>query len=147
MAGAHSLCRRAKGQALVEGAFVLMILVVLVTAILDFGQLLFFLQAFTERAHAGVRYAVANTYDPAAVTNMVLYNSPTAPAGNPPGLFGLTASEVSVTRYNAGDKMNDYIQVTVSNVPMAFYSPLIRGSYSPRPFIAVRSVESLGATN
>ena len=136
-----------KGQGLVEASLVLMTLLLLVIGILDFAQLLFFLQTFTERARAGARYAVANNFDTQTITNVVLYNSPTAPGGNPPGLFGLTASEITVTRYDAGDKVKDRIEVKISNVPLAFYSPLIKGSYTHRPFRVVRSVESLGATN
>lgn len=139
--------RKKRGQAAVESSLVLLILILLVVGVVDFGQLLFFLQTFTERAEAGTRYAVTNTFDATAVTNYVLYNSATAPSGNPPGLMGLTASEVAVNRYNAGDRINDRIEVDITNVPLRFYSLLITGSYAPRPFRFVRSVESLGVTN
>lgn len=139
--------RRKRGDALVESAFVLLILMALIMGILDCGQMFFFLQTFTERSHAGVRYAITHGYDPATITNVILYNSATAPGGSPPGLFGLTASEITVNRYNAGDAINDRIEVVISNVPLAFYSPYLRRSYTPRPFRVVRSVEGLGVTN
>ena len=139
--------RRRRGHALVEGAMVLLPALLVIIGILDFGQLLFFHQSFTERARAGVRYAVTNTYDAQQIKNFVLYNSPTAPGGNPPGLFGLQASEIAVTRYDAGDRVKDRIEVSIHDVPMRFYSPLIRGALQHRPFRVVRPVEALGATN
>ncbi len=143
----HAPFHSRRGQALVEAALVLLVLLTLVFGILDFGQLLLFHQGLTERAGAGARYAVAHTFDPQAITNVVLYNSPTPPSGNTPGLFGLTASEVTVTRYDAGDPQNDRIEVEIHDFPMRFYSPLIAGPYQHRPFRVLRPVESLGATN
>jgi len=142
----RSLQRR-RGNALVEGALVLMPLLLVIIGILDFGQLLFLHQTFTERARAGVRWAVTNNYDTQQIRNFVLYNSPTAPGGNPPGLFGLTASEITVTRYDSGDQVKDRIEVSIHDVPMRFYSPLINKALAHRPFRVVRHVEALGASN
>jgi hypothetical protein len=64
----------------------------------------------------------------------VLYNGPNAPAGNPPGLFGLTAGEVMVTRYDSGDQVKDRIEVSIHDVPMRFYSPLLNKALAHRPF-------------
>lgn len=139
--------RSCRGQTAIEGALVLLVLLVLVLGTLDFGQLLLFHQSLTQRVQAGARYAVVHSYDTDLIKNIVLYNSPTAPPGASAGLFGLTPSQVTITRYDAGDPVNDRIEVTIQDFPMAFYSPLIRGIYRHRPFRVVRPVEGLGATN
>ena len=74
-----------RGEVLLESALVLLALLITLIGALDFGQLLFFHQSFRERVRAGVRYAVVHTYDPAQIRNMVVYNSTTAPPGEPPG--------------------------------------------------------------
>ena len=139
--------RRRRGNALVEGALVLMPLILVIIGILDFGQLLFLHQTFTERARAGVRWSITNSYDTQQIKNFVLYNSPNAPGGSPPGLFGLTANQISVTRFDSGDLVKDRIEVSIHDVPMRFYSPLIYKAMAHRPFRVVRRVEALGATN
>ena len=139
--------QRRRGNALVEGALVLMPLLLVIIGILDFGQLLFQHQTFTERARAGVRWAVTHNYDTQQIKNFVLYNSPTAPEGNPRGLFGLTASEITVTRFDSGDQVKDRIEVSIHDVPMRFYSPVLSKVLAHRPFRVVRRVEALGATN
>jgi Flp pilus assembly protein TadG len=139
--------RPAAGSALVEGAFVLLALIVLLTGILDIGQIFMFHQGLTERVRAGARYAATHTYNIQQIKNVVLYNASTAPAGSPKGLYGLQASQVSVTRYDSGDAVKDRIEVKIQGFPMAFYSPLLKRAYTHRPFVAIRRVESLGATN
>jgi hypothetical protein len=69
----------------------------MLVGIVDFGQFLFFHQVLTDRARAGARYAAVNPYNATSIQNVVVYNSPTAPNGNPTGLFGLTTSNVTVT--------------------------------------------------
>jgi hypothetical protein len=118
----------------------------MITAILDLGQMLMFMQAFSERARAGARWSAVHAYDQTAIKNYVLYNSATAPEGGGPGLFGLQTSHVAVTRFDAGQP-DDRIEVRIRNYPLQFYTPFIAGTYTPRPFVAVIPVESLGAAN
>lgn len=136
-----------KGQAMVEGALVLLVLMVMLIGIIDFAQFFFFHQSLTARVRAGVRYAIVHSYDPTQIKNFLLYNSPTAPGGNPPGLLGLTSSQITVNRFSAGDPINDRIEVIVQNYPINIFSPLIRRSYQHRPFRVVRPVEGMGAVN
>ncbi len=131
-----------KGATLVESALVSFCLLVTTLGIVDLGQFLLLEQTFRERVRAGVRYAIVHDYDPQQIRNVVLYNSPTAGAR---GLFGLTSSMVTVNRYDAGTP-EDRIEVSISEYPMKFYSPLL-GRFSLKPtFRAVMAVESLGAT-
>jgi hypothetical protein len=132
---------------MVEAAFVLLLLIILLTGILDVGQIFMFHQGLTDRVRAGARYAATHSYDTQQIKNVVLYNTATAPGGNPSGLYGLQASQIAVTRYDPGDPVKDRIEVKIQGFPMAFYSPLLKKTYTPRPFVAIRRVESLGATN
>jgi Flp pilus assembly protein TadG len=138
-------CRR-RGQALVESGLVMIALLVMILGVLDFGQFLFYHQALTDRARAGVRYAIANTYDETAIRNVVLYDSPVAPGGGQAGLFGLAAAHVNVVP-SPSAAAPTRIEINISGFPITFLSPYIARSYTHRPIRAVRQVEGLGATN
>jgi hypothetical protein len=136
-----------KGQAMVEAALVLLVLLVMLIGIIDFAQFFFFHQSLTARVQAGTRYAIVHSYDSNQIKNFLLYNSPTAPDGRPAGLLGLTSSQITVNRLDAGDPVNDRIEIIVQNYPMTIFSPLIARSYQHRPFRVVRSAEGMGAVN
>ena len=94
----------------------------------------------------GARYAAVNNYDTQKITNMVLYNNPTAPEGiDKTGLFGLSAADIAVQRLDAG-KAADRIEVKIPNHALSFLSPFFSKSSVNRTFKAVIPVESLGAT-
>ncbi len=59
--------KRQKGQALVESALSVLAFLVMLLAILDFGQFLYFQQTLTERTRAAARTAVL---DPSQVTRI-----------------------------------------------------------------------------
>lgn len=134
-----------RGSALLESSLVLLVFLATVLGVIDFGQILFFHLMLADRARAGARFAVVNAYDPVLITNVVVYNSVSAPLSSSTGLFGLTTSMVNVTRYDAGTT-TDRVEVAISNFPIAFYSPWISGNLSPRSFRAIMPIESLGAT-
>lgn len=135
-----------RGGTLVEGALVLLTTLVTLIGILDVGQYLFLQQTLRERARAAVRYAAVNSYDPGVITNVVLYNSPSAPSGGGPGLMGMTASMVNVARHDAGTPA-DRVEIVIANYPMKFYSPFLAGTTIEPVFRAVMPVESLGASD
>jgi Flp pilus assembly protein TadG len=137
---------RRRGQALVESSIVIVTLLVMIVGIMDFGQFLFLHQALTDRARAGARYAIANTYDVTAIKNVVLYDTPVAPSGQTTGLFGLEASHVNVIA-SPNALAPTRIEVNISGFPMSFLSPYISRSYTHRTIRAIRQVEGLGATN
>jgi Flp pilus assembly protein TadG len=129
----------------VEGSIVLFLFLVLVIAILDFGQVLFLHHVLTERVRSGARYAAVHQFNTTTIQNVVAYNS-TAATQNGVGLFGLTPAKVTVTRYDAGTP-NDRIKVSISTYTMHFLSPWLPASFTAGPFSAVMPVESLGAAN
>ncbi len=106
---------------------VTLVLLITVIGIFDMCQIFFVCQTLTERVTNAARWAAVHSYDPAAVTNLVLYRDTSAPSGDPPGIFGLTASMVSVTRLSAGTD-DDRVVVAVSGYPYKVFTPLIAGT-------------------
>jgi TadE-like protein len=134
--------KRQKGSTLVESSVVLMLFLVILIGVLDAGQILFFHQFLTERVRSGARYAVVHSFDATAIANVVAFNNP-APAAGTTGLFGLTASMVSVTHSDAGT-LSDRVQVKVTGYKMRFLSPWLAGVFTPGPFQSVAPVEGAG---
>jgi hypothetical protein len=130
---------------MLEGVLVLIVFLMAFLEVLDIGQLMFFEAMLGDRARAGARYAVVNTYDPVAIANVIAYNSPTAP-GTTTGLFGLQPSMVTVNRYNAG-LAGDRIEVIISNFPLAFVGPFLSASFTSRQFRVVLPAQSMGVTH
>src|SRR5688572_14163522 len=116
--------RRRRGSFLVEASLILIVFLMVLIGILDIGQFMFFQAMLTDRVRAGARYAAVNTYDSATLKNVVVYNSPIAPQGNPAGLFGLQTSMVSANRYDP-DGPSDRIEIIIANFPLAFYGPFL----------------------
>ncbi len=114
---------------------VTLVLMLTVIGIFDMSQVFFVCQTLTERATNAARWAAVNPFDATAVTNLVLYRQTTVPEGNPPGIFGLTASMVTVTRHDA-DTESDRIVVSIVGYPYQVFTPLIAGTLpSTRPIV------------
>ena len=129
---------RRRGQAIVEGALVTLVLAAVLIGIFDLGLVLFIHQTFAARVRSAVHYAVVNPYDATAIQNMVLYGQPTAGTS---GAFGLTAAMVSVVK--AGEGTNDQrIVVTISGYPYRFFSPWIGGAFNGRSIMASLPLET-----
>jgi len=135
-----------RGTALLEGALVLGTLLTLIIFVEEMGRMLVYQQMFTERAREGARSAAVTSFDTTTVQNYVLYNSATAPPGNPAGFFGLTASNVTVTRLGTAGTWNDRIQVTVSKYPMFNFVPLFQRTYIVPPVTVTIPAGSLGSS-
>ncbi len=133
--------RRRRGSTLVESAMVLLLFLVLLLAVMDFAQILFFHQVLTDRVRSGVRYAVVHPWDTAAVQRYVAANN--AAYGAASSLFGITPAMVQVLRFDAGTAA-DRIEVRISTYRMRFLSPWFSGVFTPGPFRAVMPVESAG---
>jgi Flp pilus assembly protein TadG len=130
-----------RGDTLVETALVLTIALTTFIGLIDLGTVLFRLQGLTERARAGARYAVVNTYDAASIRNVVVFGN-SAGSGSP--LLGLTPELVTVTSVDFGDDQVK-IQVQIAGYQVRFFTPFI-SSLKTLPTITVSlSTESLGA--
>src|ERR1700741_4496458 len=97
--------KKSGGSVIVETALIFLVFACLLLGAFDFGQFLFVHQALVERARYAARWgAITNPTDSTAITNMVLYNSPT---GSGTGYFNLTIDNVFVT--NPGSGTDNYV--------------------------------------
>ena len=134
-------CRGNRGQAMLEGALVCMILVNVLIGVLDMGQVLFIRQTFTARVRAAARYGAVTDAAETAIKNVVLYGQATAPEGAPAGAFGLTAGMISVAKPDAGSS-EQRVLVTISGFPYRFYTPWIHGVFTGRDITASVPLET-----
>jgi Flp pilus assembly protein TadG len=86
---------RRKGQSLVETSLILGAFLGLLLGMVTIGQTLFVRQTFAERVREAARWGAVNTYDPAAIRNLVQYGTVNPDRGATP-FMGLTAPEVVV---------------------------------------------------
>jgi Flp pilus assembly protein TadG len=122
------LIHKQKGQALVESALTLVVLLALFIGVFDIGVILFVHQTLIDRARTAVRWGVVNAYDQTAVQNLVLYGATTPGNGQTPS-FGLTAANVVVSRPAADVGLpEDRINVTVSYSFNFFTGAFVRGA-------------------
>ena len=130
--------RRQRGSALVEGALVLMVFLMVLFGLMDMGQFLFQRASVVERVRNAVREGVI-TYDPAAIRNLVLYGTADPATGAVPS-FNLTADMVDVQRLDQNTSA-DRVQVTVSNYPIDFYTPFLAGRVTGPPILLTAPME------
>jgi hypothetical protein len=107
------------------------------------GQILFFHHFLNERVRSGARYAVVHPYDPAAIKNVVAYNTPGPIPDGGRGLFGLEPSMLEVNRLDPGTP-HERIEVSVRGYTLRVISPWLARTLTPGPFRAVAPIESGG---
>jgi len=126
--------RKQSGQAIVETALILLIFLVVLIGIVDFGQFFYFYQSLTDRARAGARYGSVHACSDLATcpeaVNYTIYNDPTN-TGNAvlPCLAGDCGSNATVTAVVTGAGTQDgRITVSITNYPFNFILPYLRKS-------------------
>jgi Flp pilus assembly protein TadG len=131
--------RNQQGSTLVESALAMMVFFMLVMGLIDFGQVLFLRSSIQERMRGALRSG-AISYDQTAITNYVLYGTRTPASGATPS-FNLTSSMVAVNRLDANTSA-DRIQITISNYPVIFYTPILARRSVSGPIVAVQAMET-----
>ena len=117
-----SRSRRQRGQALVESVLTLVAFVAIFLGMIEVGEILFIHQTLAERTRSAVRWGAVNAWDsnsPTEIANVVLYGTSTPSDGATP-IFGLSSSNVSVTRPQPDYSAADRIVVTVSGYSLTF---------------------------
>lgn len=132
---------RQKGQSLVETAFVVLPLMMLITGLMDIAQVMMSMHLDTERARAGARYAATHQYDVDRVKRWVSYNNAEGAGSR---LLGLDPAAVSVRRLPS-EASPEYVEVRISR-RINFVTPFIPASVQPRPAVAIAALESQGST-
>ena len=112
-----------RGQALVEAALTITAFFAIFLGIIEIGQILYVHQTLVERTREAVRWGAVNTWDdtnsPTSISNMVLYGT-TSPDQNAQPVFGLSSSNVNVTRPQPDYSSADRIVVTVHGYALTF---------------------------
>jgi len=129
-----------RGQSFVETGLVLIIFLMLLIGILDFGQVLYFHQSLVERARAAARYGAIHPTDTTGIQNMAVYNSATVPSPPNPILNGMTTAMVNVQNPDINTTAARVV-VTISNYPITFISPYIAQTFNNRPVMVAMSSE------
>lgn len=123
--------RARRGQALVEAALILFIVISTVIAIMDFSQLLFTHQLLVERSRMALRWGMIHKWDGTGdqIANLVVYGKTSGGTG--PGVLGLTRANVQVT-YTPGTVANPNdarLSVAIVNYDYRFFTPFIAGKF------------------
>jgi hypothetical protein len=134
---------KCRGSSIVEVSLVLAASLTTFIGLIDVGSVLFRLQGLTERARAGARYGVVNTFDASKIKNVVVYGN-SAGNGNP--LLGLNTSMVDATNVDIGDGTTK-IRVVISGYTFTFFTPGIAGQKTLPAIEVSLTTESLGATS
>ncbi|MBI5086194.1 MAG: pilus assembly protein, partial [Acidobacteria bacterium] len=114
---------RQRGAAIIEIAFILVALLMLLFAIFDLGQYLFMHHMLNERIRSAVRRSVALEFNATSIQNLVLYNTRTPAAAAQPYL-GLARTMVVVERFGAGTA-EDRIRVIVQGYRFKLVTPFL----------------------
>jgi Flp pilus assembly protein TadG len=126
---------------MVETALILIVFLMMLIGIIDFGQVLYFHQSLVERARAAARYGAINPTDSAGIQNMAVYNVATT-TGSPIAVMpGLTTAMVNVQDLSVNTP-EARIMVTISGYPINFISPYIAKQFNNIPVIVCLSAEN-----
>jgi Flp pilus assembly protein TadG len=127
---------------MVEGVLVLLVIVATLAGTLDFGQVMFVHQALVERTRMAARYAALNPANTTGTRNVVMYGRSDATGnGSGVGYLGIKASNVTITRSGANTN-DDRVIVTISNYPLAFFTPWMARAFKGRPISASYPTEA-----
>ncbi|HEY2844560.1 MAG TPA: TadE/TadG family type IV pilus assembly protein [Bryobacteraceae bacterium] len=131
-----------RGQSFVETGLVLIIFLMMLIGIIDFGQVLYFHQSLVERARAAARYGAIHPTDTTGIQNMAVYNTASYSGSAPPAILsGLTTSMVDVQNPDINTSAARVV-VTISNYPMNFISPYIAQSFHNRAIMVAMGSET-----
>src|SRR6185436_4569854 len=127
---------------LVEGSLIMLVFVVVLIGIADFGQFLYLHQSLTERVRAAARYGAVHTYSNSgsAIKKVAVYNDAAAADGAAPLVPNLTTDMVTATLDDAGTD-SARITVTITSYPFNFISPYMSKDTFYRTVLATEPYE------
>ncbi len=133
--------KRHAGNVILEAALTMTAFSGILFGLFDVGQLLYAQETIAERARQAVRWASVNTWDSDArdtVANMIVYGRPEHQEGdNGVGIYGLSTSNVSVTRPQPDFSAGDRIVVVVSPIRVPTFSGSIISGTNSWPTLRV----------
>lgn len=131
--------KRQKGAAFVDVALILSVFIFVFMGIVDFAQIMHTQQSLVERARNAARVGAVAGLSNDAIRNLIMYQTTSATGGT--GAFGLTASNISIDRLNAGTAEQRLV-VKIQNLDYKSFSPLINRVFKNMPVTVVLSSES-----
>jgi Flp pilus assembly protein TadG len=131
-----------RGQAMVELALLLVVLLAGLIGIIDWSWTMFTHESLVSRASMAARWGAVNPYNSSAVQDMVLYG--VTPCSGCTAAFGLTGSNVSVslvpTTYtpedNGANITTCQIVVTISGYTVSHFTPVFNSNFTGRAITA-----------
>ena len=133
--------RKRKGQALVESALMLAMIISLLVSAFDFGQIFFIHQSLVERARITARYASMNYENADGAKNYFLYGTPQQPGAYTSRFLSVSPEMLSVTRFDA-DSNRDRMEVKVHDYPYQFFTPFLASAYTGKAITATAPTEA-----
>lgn len=110
-----------RGSAMVEGAMVIGLFLMVFIGIFDFAQIMYLHQSLTERVRFAARAAVVEPLTETEIRNLVLYGKK-EPADGQTGYFGLEPKNVSVTIAEKGTN-EQRLKLRVAGLKFQVLSP------------------------
>lgn len=129
------------GAALIEATLTILLFLLFIFTIVDFGIATYLHHTLAQRARTAVRKAVVElgTYDATKIQNLIMYDSVTA-SGDP--FLGLTASNITVYRPPASiDGQADRLIVTIADFRFPLFTYLVAGSVVGKPIVINLAIE------
>ncbi len=124
---------------MLEACLITTIFLTLVFGLCDTGWELFFHHTLMNQARSAARYGAVNPGSTPAIQNVALYNATT---GSGPGVFGLTAANVNVTRSGTPGGTDDRIVVTITGYHYTLVTFVWAGAHAGRDIIIGMPVEN-----
>jgi len=127
-----------RGSAVIEASLTILLFLMMVFALFDFGLSLYLHHSFVNQARAGARYGAINP-DLDKVKNVVVYGSPTGGSGR--GRNGLDPNSVAVVRQGTPTMATDRLVVTISGYHFTWITPGWSGDKTGNPIVVTMPVE------
>lgn len=133
-----------RGGTLIEFAVVAVVFFMMLVGIVAAGNLYYTHNALVEATRRGARYAVLNsTGSDTAVSNVVVYGTPTPAQGATPLVYNLRTTNVTVT-YNGMNVAQGTVTVAIQGYSFPFVLPTRTTSITMPPYRTTMTGESAG---
>ena len=131
-----------RGATLVEYSIAVMVFMVAMFAVIEFGRAIWVHNALSDAARRGARYAAVHSAgDVADVKNVVVYGDPAG--GSTPTVPNLSTTNVSVT-YSQFGLNKGTVSVSVTNYQFQFVIPIVGTTISMPSYTTTLTGESVG---
>lgn len=118
---------RRKGSALIEGAMVMSLFLLLTISVVDLGHFLYQQHALVEHTRAAVRAGVVKSLTSEQIASMVVFGSPQKPDNTNLGFQGLRLENVDVKLLDRGTE-EQRVVVRIRGLKRQTMTPFLAGA-------------------